>query len=152
MQNISIESFQIIGIAIRTSNQDNKALGDIGALWQRFLNESLAEQIPNKLGNEVYSLYTEYEGDHNKPYTAMLGCKVSSLENIPEGMVGKSISGGNYVKMSARGNLMEGLIAQQWGKIWEMPIQRAYTSDFEVFGDKAQNPSDAEVDFLVALK
>jgi len=27
-----------------------------------------------------------------------------------------------------------------------------YTADFELYGEKAQNPTDAEVDVLVAIK
>jgi hypothetical protein len=31
-----------------------------------------------------------------------------------------------------------------------MDLNRAFTADFEVFGEKAQNPNDAEIDFLIA--
>jgi predicted transcriptional regulator YdeE len=81
-----------------------------------------------------------------------LACKVSNLEEVPEGMIGKTLQGGSYVKSSARGDLAKGLIVNHWSKIWKMDINRAYTADFEVFGEKAQNPSDAEVDFYVAIK
>jgi hypothetical protein len=33
-----------------------------------------------------------------------------------------------------------------------MNLERMFTADFEVFGEKAQNPMDAEVDFLVAVR
>ncbi|WBL23796.1 hypothetical protein [Zunongwangia sp. HRR-M8] len=48
--------------------------------------------------------------------------------------------------------IMEGLIVNQWSKIFEMELNRTYDADFEIFGEKAQNPSNAEVDFYVGIK
>lgn len=151
MQEVKIEPFDVIGIAIRTSNNNGQAAQEIAQLWQRFMAEGILQKIPNRVDDTVYSLYTEYEGDHSKPYTAMLGCKVTNLDAIPVGLVGKSFDGGTFAKSSARGDLMQGMIVNQWMKIWESNLDRAYTVDFEVFGEKAQNPADAEVDFLVAV-
>ena len=33
-----------------------------------------------------------------------------------------------------------------------MDLERVFTADFEVFGEKAQNPIDAEINFLIAVK
>lgn len=151
MQKVTIEPFQLIGIAIKTTNTNGQAAEEIAQLWQRFLGENILEKIPNKVDNTVYSLYTDYEGDHTAPYTAIIGCKVLQLDSIPEGMTGKAFEGGNYVKTTAKGDLMQGLIVKEWANIWEMNLDRAYTADFEVFGEKAQNPNDAEIDFLVAV-
>ena len=152
MQNVKIEPFNIIGISIRTTNENGKASNDIAELWQKFMSENTLTKIPNKVDTEIYSLYTDYEGDHTKPYTAILGCKVENLDNIPNGMVGKSFSGGTYTKTTAKGDLMQGLVVNQWSKIFEMELDRTYNADFEIFGEKAQNPSDAEVDFYVGIK
>lgn len=116
------------------------------------MSENIISKIPNKISNDIYSLYTEYESDHTKPYTTILGCKVENLDNIPNGMVGNSFKGGNYIKTSTKGDLMQGLIVNQWAKIFEMKLDRTYEADFEIFGEKAQNPSDAEVDFFVGIK
>lgn len=152
MQTVKIEPFNIIGISIRTTNENGQASKDIAELWQKFLSENILTKIPNKVNNEIYSLYTDYESDHTKPYTTILGCKVESLDNIPNGMLGQSFEGGNYVKTTTRGDLMQGLIVNHWAKIFEMDLDRTFIVDFEVFGEKAQNPSDAEVDFYVGVK
>ena len=152
MKKVKVEPFKFIGISIKTTNENNLASQEIAELWNKFLAENVSGNIPNKVDDTVYSLYTNYEGDYSKPYTTILGCKVTSLDNLPEGMVGQSFEGGNYVKSSARGNLMEGLIVNHWTKIWKEDLNRAYTADFEVFGEKAQNPKDAEVDFYVAIQ
>ncbi len=152
MQKVTIEPFQLIGIAIRTTNEGQKGNKEIAEQWQRFLSEGILDKIPNKVDDTIYSLYTDYEGDHTQPYTAILGCKVEKLDEIPEGMTGKSFAGGTYIKTSAKGDLMDGLIVNHWAKIWKMELDRAYTADFEVFGEKAQDPSNAEVDFYIAVK
>ncbi len=150
MNKVKIEPFMIIGISVRTTNENNQAAKDIGDLWGKFMSENVLGAIPNKIDSSVYSIYTDYESDHTKPYTTILGCKVSNLQSIPNGMIGKSFDGGNYVKLSAKGDLMKGLIVNKWTEIWSMDLDRAFTADFEVFGEKAQNPNDAEIDFLIA--
>jgi len=152
MRTVKIEPFKIIGISIRTTNENGQASQEIADLWQRFMSENVTSKIPNKIDNSVYSLYTEYESDYTKPYTAILGCKVENLNNVPNGMVGKSFNGGTCSKSTAKGDLMQGLVVNQWSKIFEMELDRTYDADFEFFGEKAQNLADAKVEFYVGIK
>lgn len=152
MNNVKIEPFKVIGIAVRTTNENNQAAEDIPVLWEKLMNENMVEKIPNKIDNTIYSIYTDYEKDHTKPYTTLLGCKVENLDIIPEGMVGKSFEGGNYVKFNPKGNLAEDLVINEWIKIWNMDLERIFTADFEIYGEKTQNPEEAEVDILIAVK
>lgn len=152
MNNVKIEPFKVIGIAVRTTNEDDQAAKDIPVLWEKFMQENVLENIPNKIDKTIYSIYTDYEKDHTKPYTTLLGCKVESLDHIPEGMIGKAFEGGDYIQFTAKGNLKEGLVINEWLKIWNMDLPRIFTADFERYGEKAQNPSDAEVDILIAVK
>jgi len=152
MQNLKIDPFNIIGISVRTTNENGQAGIDIPKLWETFMSEDSIAKIPNKVDETMYSLYTDYEKDHTKPYTAIIGCKVKSLDTIPENMIGKSFEGGNYHKSTTRGDLMKGVIVNHWNKIFEMNLDRTFIADFEVFGEKASNLSDAEVDFYVSVK
>jgi predicted DNA-binding transcriptional regulator YafY/predicted transcriptional regulator YdeE len=152
MEKVKIEPFKVIGIGTRTTNENNQAATDITQLWQRFIGAGLIEKIPNKVDAAIYAIYTDYDSDYTKPYTTFLGCRVTDFGEIPEGLTGRSFKGGTYEKSSARGDLMKGLVIRHWEKIWQADIDRAYTADFEVYGEKAQNPSDAEVDFYIALK
>jgi predicted transcriptional regulator YdeE len=148
-------TFYIIGISARTTNQnDLKALAiDMQNLWNTFLSQNIAEQIPNRVDHSIYCIYTDYEGkDHTHPYTAILGCKVSSLDIIPEGMVGKEMGDTHYEKFTAKGKLSDNIILSTWLSIWNTPLKRKYTADFEVYGQKALNPNDAEVDIFVAVE
>lgn len=152
MQVVKIEPFNIIGISVRTTNEKGRASKEIAELWATFIAEYMLTKIPNKVDNNIYSLYSDYESDHTRPYTAIIGCSVGNLNSIPKGMVGKSFDGGNYVNTTTKGDLKQDLIVKQWEKIFEMELDRTFVCDFEIFGEKAQDPSAAEVDFYVGVK
>ncbi len=152
MKTQKIAAFNIIGISVRTTNKDGQAAKDIGELWQKFMSEGVLDKIPNKVDNTIYSLYTEYDGDYTQPYTTLLGCKVSSLEVIPEGMMGKSFNDGNYVKFISKGDLTKGAVYESWVKIWKIELDRAYTVDFEVYDEKkANNLENSEVAIFISV-
>ncbi|REC50317.1 GyrI-like domain-containing protein [Chryseobacterium pennipullorum] len=152
MDKISIEPYKVIGISVRTTNENNLAAKDIPLLWEKFIAENTLSRIPGKTDEAILSIYTDYEKDHTRPYTTILGCRVDNLDHIPDGMVGRSFDGGAYLKFTVKGDLTKNLVIDQWVKIWEMEHGRIFTADFEVYGEKAQNPSDAEVDILIAVK
>ena len=147
-----MQKMNIVGISVRTSNNNGEAARDIPALWNKFMVDGLAEKIPNKVDGTIYCLYTDYEKDHTMPYTTILGCAVSTLADIPEGMVSKTVKVANYQKYTAKGNLNEGIVFNEWMKIWNSDLDRAYTTDYEVYGEKSANLSQAEVDIFIALK
>lgn len=151
MSTTTIKPFAIIGLSVRTTNENEQAAKDISELWNKFLSEDIISKIPNKISQDIYSVYTEYEKDHTKPYTTILGCKVENIDLVPEGMTGKLFRGGNYTTFTAKGKITEGVVYKAWKEIWEADIARAYTADFEVYGEKAQNPDNAEIDILVAV-
>lgn len=152
MSNLTIKKFSVIGISVRTTNENGQATQDIPALWNNFMTNGIADKIPNKIDNSIYCIYTEYEKDHTKPYTTILGCKVSDLQTIPDGMVGKTFDEANYTKIVAKGNILQGMVFNEWTKIWNSNLDRTFTADFEVYGEKAQNPENAEVNIFIAIK
>jgi len=152
MSTQTIQQFSVVGISIRTTNENGQSANDIPALWNKFMSEGIMEKIPGKIDATIYCLYTDYEKDHTKPYTTILGCKVENLDNIPHGMVGKTIGEGKYSKQLAKGNILQGMVFNEWKKIWTSDLQRTFTIDFEVYGEKAQNPQNAEVDIFIAVK
>jgi predicted transcriptional regulator YdeE len=152
MDTQKINTFSIIGIAVRTTNENGQSGKDIPALWQKFMAQGMLEKIPCKIDDTLYCIYTDYESDYTKPYTTILGCKVANADTIPDGMMAKTFAGGEYTRYTAKGNLMQGIVFNEWVKIWDSHITRAYTADFEVYGKKAQDPANAEVDIFIAIK
>lgn len=152
MEAIRKEAFKVIGIKTRTTNENEQASQDIPALWGRFMDENVALKIPNKTDNSIFSIYTNYEGDYMKPYDTILACEVSSLDDIPEGMVGMEIEASDYQKFSAEGDLSKGVVYNEWINIWNSNLNRKYSADFEIYGAEAQNREAAQVDIFVSVR
>lgn len=147
-----LASFTIIGISVRTTNENGQMAIDIPALWNRFLQEGIAEKIPDKAGAEIYCIYTDYEKDHTKPYTTILGCRVAGSDHMPEGMVAKTIPEGVYTKQVARGDIMTGSVFNEWQKIWNTDLPRNFIADFEIYGERSWQGDQSEVDIFVGMK
>lgn len=152
-EKVEVHPFKIIGISSSTTNADGQAVIDLGKLWNRFRAENLLLRIPNKLANDVYMIYTDYLTDHRGAYTAIIGCKVTSLNNIPSGMIGREFNGGQYLKFTAKGK-MPHVVVRQWREIWneDKKLGRKFTADFEVYGRKSRDPENAEVEIFIAVK
>ncbi|NHA04037.1 AraC family transcriptional regulator [Mucilaginibacter sp. HC2] len=151
MDKIDVTGFFLLGIATRTTNQDGQAAKDIGDLWCRFMDDNVLLQIEDRISDEVHCIYTDYETDHTGPYTAILGCKVNSLDHIPEGLVGLTVAPGTYVRFTAN-SWMPDRVAETWQYIWNSSLNRKYTADFDVYGCNSCNSDDTRVEIYVAVK
>lgn len=151
MKNVIVKpSIEIIGIECRTSNSPEAAPYDIPKHWEKFYKNETINKIPNKISNEIIALYCDYEGDHTKPYSLVIGCQVNSSENLPEGMVTKTIPGGSFAVFQAVGEHPSALL-ETWKTIWQdHGLCRSYSGDYEVYGDKFMS-SPQKVDVYIAL-
>lgn len=148
----TIEKFYIIGISVRTTNEGGQAAKDIPQLWDRFVSEDIESKIPNKASTDLYGIYTEYEGDFMQPYTTIVGYKVSSLDNIPEGLIGLTIETANYEGFTAKGKLSDDIVFNKWTEIWKSDLDRAYLADFEIYPEKSCEMDNAEIGIFVSIK
>jgi len=146
---VTKESFSVIGIAVRTINKEGKSQKDIGQLWETFFVKNIVQSIPNKLGNEIYCIYGDYESDFTGAYTTIIGCRVSSLDEIPDGMVSKVIPEASYKCFKALGPVPDS-VGKVWSEIWNSGMDRKYIADFDVYGEKSQDPENPEVDIYVS--
>lgn len=148
---ITKDAFKIIGIEIRTSNQT--ALIDLSKLWGKFFAENIKDRIPNKVDSDYLAVYTDYEGNHTKPYSCILCCEVNSLDTIPAGMVGKTILFAKYEVFTAAGKMPD-KIFETWQYIWNSDIEtrRTYIADFENYGEKYGNPGNSEMEIYIGIK
>lgn len=153
MKNQNIRKFNIIGISTRTTNNNGQAAQDIEALWEKFWGQNIQEQIPNKVSNEIYAVYTDYETDFTGYYTTIIGLPVSSLANIPEGFIGLTIETDNYQKFISKGKMPDAVV-NTWLEIWgneELNTKRAYKADFTVHGTKYYDGDQAEVETFISV-
>ncbi len=149
----NLADFKIIGISVETTNENGKSVEDMGELWGRFYSDGISDKIPNKVSDEIYSIYTDYESDYAGKITAVIGQKVKSLGDIPDGLVGREFKGGKYIKLVAKGEMPDAIV-DVWKKVWkeDKQLKRRYTADFEVYGPKSQNGADSEVEVFIATE
>lgn len=148
-----IENFKIIGIETVTTNENGKAAEDLGKLWQQFYTENVASKILNKVNDDIYSIYTDYDSDYTGNYKTIIGQKVNSLDKVPNGFVGREFKGGKYQKFTAKGS-MPNAVVEKWQEIWskDKALNRKYTADFEVYGKNSQNGENSEVEIYIATE
>lgn len=148
--NVELDSIHLIGIELDkpTTNQNGQSSIDCGNLWQQFEKVDLS-RIPGKLGNDVYAVYHQYESDHTGHFHYFIGCRVESISEIPKGFTSLTIPKGSFFKKLAKGQIPN-CIAYSWKEIWNSDLPRSYRFDFEVYGEKSKNWSDAEVEIYIS--
>lgn len=153
MENIQTTSkFHLIGISGRTTNQNQQALTDIETLWNQFWGNDIQKKIPNKTSDDIYAVYTDYESDFTGAYTTIIGLPVSSLDSIPKNMTGITIETASYKKFISKGKMPEAIM-NTWTEIWQdKNLNRAYTADFTIHGEKYYKGENAEVETFISLK
>lgn len=144
-------AIQVIGIELRTSNASDKGPKEIPLHWEKFYSDNILEKIPNKDSSEILAVYCDYEGDETQPYSLIIGCSVSSIDHIPEGLVAKKLPATSYAVIPAIGEHPTKLI-EAWGNIWQSSLKRTYTGDFELYGEDFAVISPQKVDVYIAIE
>jgi predicted transcriptional regulator YdeE len=126
---------------------------DVHEHWTRFYKEKIMDMIPNKVSTNVFGLYCDYE-KYPSPYNFVIGCEVSSIMNIPHGMVAKIIPQSTYAVFHASGEFPKS-IHNTWSEIHEANhkgnIKRAFTGDYELY-TKTFADADKPVDIFVSIR
>lgn len=145
------EEFQLIGLSLgrKTWNEAGQSSIDCGNLWEKFETGRFAQRIPNAVSNAIYAVYFDYDGDHSKPFSYFIGCKVEPGTEVPEGMDHLIVPSQNYSKFTAMGEMPD-CLRESWSKIWKTQMDRAYQFDFEIYDDRSHDWDDAEVEIFVS--
>lgn len=141
---VELKEKVVVGISTKTSNEDAKMGEKIGKLWEDLYQGGVSGAIKNKVNPYAIGLYSDYT---NEGYTVTAGHEVSKEENSEYTV--KTIPAGKYAKFSVCGNMVTA-VAEAWGAIWQMDLDRSYTGDFEEYLNN--DFEHAEVDIFVALK
>lgn len=147
------EGFKIIGISTRTTNQNNQSQTDLGKLWGQFFADGIIDRIPNKISGDILAIYTDYVSDFKEAYTTLIGVPVSTLDEVPEGLIGREFLPDNFEKFVAKGEMPQAVV-DVWVDVWnrDAELKRKYSYDFELYGAKSQNGTESEVDIYITVK
>ncbi len=127
-----INSFDVVGISMITDH--TKATEDINHLWERFFQEKVGQRVRHKANDTIYAVYSDYEGDHEKPYRLTIGYRVERGA-MPDSFFCVTIKDQSYAVMSATGDQPTALI-DTWTAIWSSDLERSYKTDFELYGPR----------------
>ena len=141
---VNLKEKVIVGVSVATSNEDPKMTEKIGKLWVDLYQGGVNAKIRNKVNEYAIGLYSDYS---ENGYIVTAGNEVAKSEN--DEFVTKVIPAGRYAKFSVHGD-MEKAVAQAWGEIWNMDLDRSFTGDFEEYLNS--DFENAEIDIYIALK
>ena len=148
---VELEEKVVTGIKIKTTNQDGKAIQDIGMTWQKLFANGIYEKISNKVNGKTIGLYTEYEGDYTKTYTFIAGAEVSQEVQIGEEIKSIIIPKGKYAKFVIKGDVQNS-VGQAWQEIWNMGLKRKYICDFEEYQNNSEDMQKQEIHIYIAIE
>jgi predicted transcriptional regulator YdeE len=148
---VNINKKIIAGIGTLTTNENGKAMKDIGEIWQKLIEENVFKKISRVIGKEGFALYTDYEGDYTKPYFFLAGCEVEDIKsNIEKGFSVREIPEGKYAKFTVKGNVKSAVI-EVWENVWKLNLDRKYSCDFEVYHNDSCDMNNQTIDIYIAL-
>lgn len=145
-ETVELQEKNIVGLTGRTGNQDPDCPKIIGGLWQDFMAKGVCEQVKNKANPYCVGLYSAYDF-HQMTYDVTVGCEVTENSN-PE-LSAKTIPAGRYAMFHVRGDMVKDVSAA-WEKIWELPLERSFSGDFEEYIRMENDVAD--VNIYIALK
>lgn len=129
-----IESMTIAGVTVITDNQ--RGTDDINALWERFFKESVGQMLQDQKENDlIYAVYSDYKGDHTKPYRLTIGYKLKDGAQAPEDLHTVTTETADYAMLSAAGEQPKALI-DTWTIIWQSDLDRRFKTDLEIYGPR----------------
>ena len=128
-----IDGFSVVGLSMITSNET--ASEEINALWQNFFEQSVGQDVPNRVDDVIYAVYSDYEGDHTKPYRLTIGYKIEGAAQMKDYLYHVEVQGADYAMMGAIGEQPKALI-ETWTAVWQSDLNRKFETDFEVYGKR----------------
>ena len=95
---IEHDAVDVIGISVRTTNENGQSGKDLAVIWDQFHTSGVFDTIPNKMGSDILGLYTDYEKDHTKPYTFIAGFFVTEVpDSLPAGLAHAKLPKSRYL-------------------------------------------------------
>ncbi len=148
----TLAGFYVAGLSILTTNENGQAAEDINGLWQRFLSEDMLHKIEGRTENTIYAVYSDYEGDHTKPFRVTIGFKiVEGANDMPKGFHKTHVPSADYAIFAARGEQPKALL-NTWEGIWKSDLKRTYVADLEIYGPRFFEEGLHEVLVCVGVK
>ena len=157
---VQLPEIKLVGITARTNNANecNVESGKVGPCVQSYFQNALMTKILHrKKPGTTLCAYTNYESDWTGDYTFFIGEEVTSFDDLAEGLETHTIAPQVYTKFTTEPGQMPNVCIQEWIKIWQMTPEdlggeRRYSTDFEVYDERAADPQNVVLDIYVGIK
>ena len=152
---VAKKAFDVIGVELATTTTDGRNFSEIPAFWDKYLQAKTEEKIPNKADPMVsYGICADFKEDGNFKY--LIAFEATSLKDIPEGLVGRTIPAAKYAIFTAKGKLSDCIqdmmkyIYREWfpksGK------ERADSPDLEAYDVRRMSKGSWEIDLYIPIE
>lgn len=140
----------IAGLPLRTSNAT--AFEDIPRHWGAFYAQQVLAQIPDKISDELYAVYTGFDripqtadDIHRLGYTLVIGAAVSSTAHLPSSLTSTLIPAARRAVFAVEPTQPE-QVGAKWQEIWLMQdLQRIFAADYEHYA------ADGKISIFVSV-
>jgi len=144
---VKMEAKFFAGVSEVTNNASPDMSAKIGGLWQKFYSGT-AQNMKNRVNAKAVGLYYDYQ--KNGDYTVMAGAEISSDKLADAkacGLAVYSVPAGNYAKFVLHGNVQT-VVAEAWGEIWSLPLERTFTGDYEEYQEDCDGISGTIIIYI----
>lgn len=141
------QAIHVAGIELRTSNEE--AWSTIPAHWERFSCGRVLQDLPGRLDQDVYAVYTHFENagrDNQGTYSLVIGARVAPSAALPAGMVRAVIPVSRRAVFQVP-QARPDLVGKAWQEIWQhTELPKSYIADYERYG------ADGSIRILVGVE
>ena len=129
MEKTATEAFVVQGVSGEVRNDDQAS---IVALWGEFQKMDLHTALTKTLSNDVICVYHDYRGTHVDPYRMTIGLRVPPDAGDVAGLSKVTVPAQMMKTFEANGPQPDTIVAQ-WRAIWNLPLNRTYVADYDVY-------------------
>jgi predicted transcriptional regulator YdeE len=146
-----LPGFKLIGVQLRTTNAEGRAMQEIPLFWERFVREKTFEAIPSQVDpSKIYGVYTDYDKDGY--YSLIIGTEVGSLDCVPAGFVAKEVPAEKHAVLEMKGQVAK-VVPEAWGAVWasSFPHKRKFSFDLEIYNMRFLVDAEREVRLCISV-
>ena len=93
--------------------------------------------MPGATDGAPVALYTDYQGDHTKPYLYIVGVRAPSGTQPPSGLMAREVPAQTMAKIEAKGPIPQSVI-EAWQQVWRSDLNRSYIADFDIYAGEGE--------------
>ncbi len=128
------EALTVLGIGMQTSN--DVAFDTVPAHWQRFFELGGPDMVTDRIGDEIYAVYSEFEHeglDNSGTYTFVIGALVPAGTVPSDGLQVAVVPASQRVIFDVEAGRPD-LVGEQWQQIWSHhDIDKTFVAEYEKY-------------------